>query len=128
MAFSDDDPLEQDMGVRCEDMTPNQLIRYVVSYQTAFGLNIKVDGHPEYAVFKAMQRIYGQRDTGLIVKWVFYQHKGRHRDEYVTPLSFAKGRRWWIDKMYLEMQEAVRMSDPKHYQSASLGGRGLLDL
>ena len=128
MAFLDEDPLEHDMGVRCEDMTPNQLLDYVVIYQRAFGVDIKVDGHPEHAVLKAMQRIYGRRDAGLIVKWVFYQHKGRHRDGYVTPLSFAKGRRWWIDQMHFEMQEAVRMSNPAHYQGATLGGRGLLDL
>ncbi len=128
MAFSDTDPLEEDMGVRCEDMTPNQLLRYVVTYQRAFGIVVKVDGPPENSVFRAMQRIYGQRDAGLIVKWVFYKHRGRHRDEYVTPLSFAKGSRWWVDKMYFEMQEAVRRSDPRHYQDATLGGRGLLDL
>ena len=128
MAFTDEDPLEHDMGVRCEDMTPNQLIAYVVSYQGAFGVNIKVDGPPEHSVFKAMQRIYGKRDAGLIVKWVFYKHRGRHRDEYVTPLSFAKGSRWWVDKMYFEMQEALRGSDPARYQGATLGGPGLLDL
>ena len=128
MAFLDDDPLEQDMGVRCEDMTPNQLLGYVVSYQRAFGVNIKVDGPPEHAVFKSMQRIYGQRDAGLTVKWVFYKHRGRHRGEYVTPLSFAKGSRWWVDKMCFEMQDAVRKSNPRHYQDANLGGRGLLDL
>jgi hypothetical protein len=30
--------------------------------------------------------------------------------------------------MHLEMQEAVRMSDPAHYQGASLGVTSLLDL
>ena len=58
--------------------------------------------------------IYGQRDAGLIVKWVFYHHKGRHRGEYVTPLSFAKGSRWWVDKMYFEMQGAVNRSRPRN--------------
>jgi hypothetical protein len=126
--FMDEDPLEQDMGVRCEDMTPNQLLKYVVTYQKAFGMVIKVEGARENGVFTAMQRIYGQRDAGLIVKWSFWKHRGRYRDEYVTPLSFATGRRWWLDKMHLEMQEAVRKSDPRHYQDVGLGGRGLLDL
>lgn len=128
MAFLDEDPLEHDMGVRCEDMTPNQLIRYVVSYQRAFGRDIKIEGPRENTLFKNLQAVYGQRDAGLIVKWAFYRHKGYWRDEYITPTSFAKGRRWWLDIMHLEMQEAVRMSDPAHYQGATLGGRGLLDL
>lgn len=128
--FSDNDPLEDDFGVRCEDMSPDQLVSYIKCYQEAFGLNVKIDGMPERAVFKAMQRIYGPRDTGLIVKWAFYRYKGRYQNEPLTPLSFAKGRKWWVDKMHLEMQEALAAEDPRRYQDAgaSLGGRGLLDL
>lgn len=128
MAFTDDDPLEQDMGVRCEDMTPDQLLAYVKSYQGAFGLNIRIDGLPERSVFKGMQRIYGQRDAGNIVKWVFYKYRGKWEGEPVTPFSFAKGRKWWVDKMHLEMQQAARKAEPRAYQGATLGGRGLLDL
>lgn len=127
MAFMDEDPLEHDMGVRCEDMTPAQLVAYIKTYQAAFGLNLPVDGIPERSVFKGMQRIYG-RDAGLIVKWVFYKHKGRWDGEPVRYQSFAKGRKWWVDKMYLEMQESMKRAEPKRYQEATLGGRGLLDL
>ena len=129
MAFTDEDPLEQDMGVRCEDMSPDQLVAYVKSWQGAFGLDVRIDGHPERAVFRGMRRIYGQRDAGLIVKWVFYKHRGRREDgSPVTPLSFAKGRKWWVDRMHLEMQEHMRRATPAAYQGATLGGRGLLDL
>lgn len=127
MAFSDMDPLEEDMGVRCEDMTPDQLVSYIKSYQEAFGLNLPVDGLPERSVFKGMQRIYGQ-DAGRIVKWVFYAHKGRYQGEAVRYQSFAKGRKWWVDKMYLEMQEALAKQDSRRYTGATLGGPGLLDL
>lgn len=130
MAFTDDDPLEQDMGVRCEDMTPDQLIAYVKSYQGAFGLNIRIEGTPERAVFRAMQRIYGRRDAGLIVKWVFYKHRGRWEGEPVTPFSFTKGRKWWLDKMHLEMQEATNQPEPRSYASSAseFGVRSLSDL
>lgn len=128
MAFTDMDPLEEDMGVRCEDMNPDQIIAYIKSYQAAFGLDLKVDGLPERSVFRGMQRIYGQRDAGLIVKWVFYKYKGRYEGEPVRHLSFAKGRKWWVDKMHLEMQQALAASTPRRYEDATLGGRGLLDL
>jgi hypothetical protein len=126
--FMDEDPLEQDMGVRCEGMTPEQLVAYVKTYQAAFGLHLPVIGLPERSVFKGMQRIYGAAEAGLIVKWVFWRHRGRWDGEPVRHLSFSKGRKWWVDKMYLEMQEERRRSEPRAYEAATLGGRGLLDL
>ena len=116
------DPLEQDMGVRCEDMNPDQLVSYIKSYQEAFGLILPVDGMPERGVFRGMQRIYGPRDAGLIVKWVFYRYKGRYDGEPVRFFSFAKGRKWWVDKM--------RRSSPKTYSDAAarMGVRSLADL
>ena len=72
VAFSDNDPLEDDMGVRCEDMTPDQLVAYIKSYQEAFGLNLKVEGLKERSVFRALQKLYGKADAGRIVKWAFY--------------------------------------------------------
>ena len=130
MAFSDTDPLEEDMGVRCEDMTPDQLVAYIKSYQEAFGLNFPVEGLPERSVFKAMQRLYGKREAGLIVKWVFYKHHGRWEGEPVRYQSFAKGRRWWVDKMYAELQDDLRRSTPKSYAAAAaeFGMRSLSDL
>ena len=128
--FSDSDPLEEDMNVRCEDMTPDQLVAYVKSYQGAFGLDLKVDGLPELSVFRGMQRIYGQRDAGLIVKWVFYKYRGRYEGEPIRHFSFAKGHKWWVDKMHLEMQEEQRRSAPKSYtaSAAAFGVQILSDL
>lgn len=128
MAFTDDDPLEQDMGIRCEDMTPDQLVAYIKSYQAAFGLNLPVDGLPERSVFKGMQRIYGRRDAGNIVKWVFYKYKGRYAGEPVRYQSFAKGRKWWVDKMHLEMQDEMRRAASTTASGSSLGVVSLLDL
>lgn len=128
MAFTSSDPLEDDFGVRCEDMSPDQLVSYIKSYQEAFGLNIRIDGMPERSVFKGMHRIYGKRDTGLIVKWVFYKYRGRYADEAIRPNSFAKGRKWWVDKMHLEMQEELRRESSRTTTSASLGGVSLADL
>lgn len=127
MAFSDNDPLEDDMGVRCEDMTPDQLVAYIKSYQAAFGLNLPVDGLPERSVFRGMRRIYG-RDAGLIVKWVFYHHRGRWQGEPVRYQSFAKGRKWWVDKMYLEMQEALARESRSAATGPGLGVTSLADL
>lgn len=128
MSFSDTDPLEEDMGIRCEDMTPDQLVSYIKSYQEAFGLNLPVEGLPERSVFKGMQRLYGKRDAGLIVKWVFYKHKGRWDGEPVRYQSFAKGRRWWVDKMYTELQDELRRESARTATGSGLGTVSLLDL
>ncbi len=128
MAYSDNDPLEDDMGVRCEDMNPDQLVSYILSYQKAFGLNIVIEGNPERAVFRALQRSYGKRDAGRIVKWVFYKYRGTWRDESITPLSFSKGRKWWTDKMHLELQREVTKENPRSYTGQTLGITSLADL
>lgn len=128
MAFSDSDPLEDDMGVRCENMTADQLVAYIKAYQGAFGLNLKVEGLKERAVFRGLQRVYGQADAGRIVKWAFYQHKGRFRDEAINFFHFSKGNKWLTDKFYLEMQDSLRKQAARTYTSVSLGGRGLADL
>ena len=132
MPFSDTDPLEQDMNVRCEDMSPDQLVCYIKSYQEAFGLNLKVEGQKERAVFRALQRLYGKADAGRIVKWAFYHHMGRFRDEPVGFFIFSKGNKWWTDKLYMEIQEEMRKSSaaPKSYAAAAAqaGLRSLSDL
>lgn len=119
--FSDSDPLEDDMGVMCENMSPDQLVAYIKSYQEAFGLNLRVDGTPERAVFSGMHRIYGRRDAGRIVKWVFWKYRGRYENEPVRHFSFAKGRKWWVDKMHLEMQAELRRERSRTEPSRTLG-------
>lgn len=128
MAFTDPDPLEQQMGVLCEDMAPKNLLDYVVQYHRAFGTRLAVDGPPEISVFRCMQRVYGKRDAGLIVKWVFYNHRGQWRGEKVTPLSFSKGRRWWVDRMHVEMQEELRRCDRRGHGDGDGGGLGVRNL
>lgn len=113
MAFSDKDPLEEEMGVRCEDMSVDELVSYIKRYHAAFDRSIAIDGHPERAVFKGMKRIYGEKTAGLIVKWVFYHYKGLYRGDVVTPLSFAKGRKWWVDMMHQEMQQRQRRDESR---------------
>ena len=129
MSFSDSDPLEEDMGVRCEDMTPDQLVAYIKSYQAAFGLNLRVDGLKERAVFRGLQKLYGKANAGNIVKWAFYHHKGRFRDEPVGFFMFSKGNKWWTDKLYLEMQESLAKDVRRQTTAgASLGVTSLADL
>lgn len=128
MAFVDSDPLEDDMGVRCADMTPDQLVAYIKSYQSAFGLNLRVEGLKERAVFRGLQRVYGKANAGNIVKWAFYHHKGRFRDEPVGFFMFSKGNKWWTDKLYLEMQESLARESRITATGVSLGVTSLADL
>ena len=126
--FSDMDPLEEDMGVRVENMTVDQIIAYVKAYHAAFGFTVRIDGQPERAIFRSLQRVYGQADAGRIVKWVFYKYRGHYNDEFIGPMAFSKGRKWFTDKMHLEMQAAMKEQKPKSYAPKGLGVRSLIDL
>ena len=95
--FLDPDPIEQDMGLPVEEMNPDQLVAYLKTYHAAYGLDMAVEGHQERAIFRSMQKIYGQRTAGRIVKWVTYTHKGRWDGVPVRFTSFCKGRKWWVD-------------------------------
>ena len=117
------------MGVRCEDMTPDQLVAYIKSYQRAFGLDLRVEGTKERAVFRGLQRVYGAADAGRIVKWAFYHYRGRFRDEPIGFFIFSRGNKWWTDKLYLEMQQEVNRGDPRQPTgNRSLGVTSLADL
>lgn len=107
MSFSDTDPLEEEMGIRCEDMNPDQLVSYILSYHQAFGVKLTVEGVKERSVFSRLQRLYGKSDAGNIVKWAFWKHRGRFRDEPVVFWTFSKGNKWLTDKFHLEMQQQL---------------------
>jgi hypothetical protein len=87
-----------------------------------------VEGLKERAVFKGLQRVYGRANAGNIVKWAFYHHKGRFRDEPVGFFMFSKGNKWWTDKLYLEMQESLARESRITATGASLGVISLADL
>lgn len=106
--FSDPDPIECDMGVRVEDMDPYQLVAYFKTYHAAFGLDMAVEGIQERAIFRALQRIYGQATAGQIVKWVTYHHKGHWEGKPVRFASFCRARKWWVDIMHTELQAQQR--------------------
>lgn len=128
MAFSDLDPVEQQLDTACQDMSTSQLITYIKTYHGAFGRDLAVDGQMEIGIFKGLKRIYGDKTAGLIVKWVFYRYKGVWNDEVVTFSSFAKGRKWWVDKMHLEMQAAQQGEMSRGSDVYSIGARKLSSL
>lgn len=120
--FTDPDPIEEDLGLRVEFATPDQLVAYLKRYQEVMnGVRVAVQGMPERQVFAALQRAYGTADAGRIVKWVCYQHRGRYRDELVVPSSFSKGRRWFTDRMHMEYQDHLRSAAPVTATSPGLG-------
>lgn len=127
MSFNDPDPLEQDMGIMCADMSPEQLVSYIKAYQEAFGVSLAVEGYQERAIFGSMQRTYGAKTAGKIVKWVFYKYHGLQDGQRVSFTSFSKGRKWWVDKMHIEMQGAERRQ-VETASRVSVGSKRLSDL
>ena len=107
MAFTDPDPLEQDMKVRVEDMSPDQLVVYLKDWQEAFhGIQMNLDGKELY-MMRWMEKVYGP-DAGRIIKWTTYKHRGRDDRGYlIVHRMFCTKMKWWVDKMHQEMQAAV---------------------
>lgn len=128
MSFGSTDPIESQMGVMCQDMTPEELVCYVKTYHQAFGVDLAVDGQMERAIFKGLQRIYGPKTAGLIVKWAFYKHKGRHQGAPIVFTSFTKGRKWFCDLMHVEMQDYMRKEKPDSPSRVGVGAKRLSDL
>lgn len=128
MAFSDPDPIESLMSLRIEEMTPQEIVTYIKTYQDAFGRKMAVEGFIERSIFKSMQRIYGKDTANLIVKWAFYKYKGVWSGEVITFTSFSKGRKWWVDKMHQEMQEYQRKEAARPVERVALGSVRLSDL
>ena len=109
--FNDQDPVEQKMSIRVEEMTPAELTTYVMESQARFGLHLVIEDPQDRKIFQAMQKLYGKQTAGQIVKWVFYKHGGKWDREPVRFGSFSKGRKWWTDMMHLELQQYQRRSD-----------------
>lgn len=132
MGFLDKDPLEELMGVRVERMRPYQLVEYIQTYQEAFGLTLKARKHAEDQVFIDLQETYGKRDAGRIVKWAFYSggpHKGNWQNRPIGFRDFARGSKWWTDRLHLEMQKhlAAPKVSVKTYEK-TVGQKQLSDL
>jgi len=128
MAFTDPDPVEEQMNLRVEEMTPNELVTYLKTYQEAFGRRMAVEGKIERAVFGSLQRIYGKADAGRIVKWACYKYHGVWNGEVVGFTSFSKGRKWWVDKMHQELQERVRQDEATPAERVGVGAKRLSEL
>lgn len=104
MAFSDPDSLERGANLRVEDMDPSQLAEYI-SFRLLDLLQLRiVVGGMEQRTMRQLQETYGPEDAGKIVKWCFWKHKGIWDGETVLPQSFSRGRKWWTDKMFAEVQ------------------------
>lgn len=106
MAFEDVDAGEEYLSKPVSTMTPDELVAYVRHMvRESFGYALPVEGRPERAVFTWVRRVYGD-DAGAVVKWVFWRHSGKTSDgEPVSHFSWAKGRKWWVDRMFLELQQ-----------------------
>lgn len=106
--FDDPDPIEEEMGVKVEQMSPDQLIAYLKRcVEVLHGVRMVVGSdNKERFVFQGLRNQY-KLDAGRIVKWVVTTHQARDDGKIVGFFSFTKARKWWLDKMYSEMQQHV---------------------
>lgn len=108
MAFSDLDPLEKNVFRKpVTEMTAADLVSYIQTYQSVVhGVTLAVDPTVprERAIFKGLQKQYGNEDAGLIVKWVFWRYQGKWDGKIISYFDFQKSMKWWTDRMHTEMQ------------------------
>jgi len=127
VAFSDLDPLEAHMGTPVEEMTADQLVTYLKDYQLNLnGLDLKVAGPPEYKRMVWLQENYPQPAAGRIIKWTYWKYRGRWRNrhgdrEVVFPRWFCERMRWWVDRMYSEMQQELIREENRRRSPAAVG-------
>lgn len=120
--FADQDPLEEDMKILVEDMTADQLVAYLRDYQI-HGPNhvtLKLDGI-EYRRMQWLIDVYGQPDAGRIIKWICYHHHGKADGQVITHRRFNSKMKWWVDKMHIEMQQALAKDERKAEKKSFAG-------
>lgn len=106
MSFADLDHAEAALGKPVSMMTDTEMVTYFkLAVFDEHQVNLAVDGYPERAVMAGLKRTYGNR-AGQIVKWV--AHYASPDD--LTFSAFSKKRKWWTDKIDVEVQRHLRDS------------------
>lgn len=127
MAFDDLDAGEGHLCKPVGMMTPDELVSYVkYMVRDCFGFTLPTEGRPERAVFTWVKKVYAA-DAGNVVKWVFWKHSGKTSEGApVSYFSWAKGRKWWVDRMFIELQEhraAAAKSGSENVEEQALRAR-----
>lgn len=109
MAFLDRDPVEDHLGKAVDEMAPDELAAYFSLYLRArHGTAPPMDGVKERSIFRALQRFYGQREAGHIVKWACWRYDGKWRGGFLSYGSFSKKMRWLTDIFLMESHDHLR--------------------
>ncbi|QDH91782.1 hypothetical protein SEA_PHRAPPUCCINO_107 [Mycobacterium phage Phrappuccino] len=105
MSFTDLDIAEQTLGKPVTAMTDTELVSYLkIAVKALQDIDLPVDGMPERSVMAGLKRTYGPQ-AGNILKWVCWRHEGKYRGQVIGYFSFAKGRKWFTDMLYTELQQ-----------------------
>lgn len=108
MAFADLDQAELTLGKPVTAMTDSELVSYLrLAIRAHQDIDLPIEGSPERAVMAALKRTYGS-EAGNIVKWACYRHGAKDGEQVIGYFSFAKGRKWYVDRLYTELQQHRR--------------------
>ena len=108
------DPIEKEIGKPVEEMTPAELVSYIVTYFKArYGIELTPDWLIDRKILESFQKRYGKEKAGRIVQWVMIRKGGKKDGKYITFTIFSKGMKWWTDIQDLEVQEDIRNRQKK---------------
>jgi len=130
VSFTELDAAEQIIGQRVEQVTPLGLVSYLKeAMHQVLDIDLRVDGagHRERAVMTQLQKVYGQKGAGQILKWVIFRYEGRHDGKPIGFFSFQKERKWWTDQLYSEVQDYVN-TDRAQVKTEQEAMRGFVSL
>jgi hypothetical protein len=105
MAFAELDTAELTLGKPVTAMTDSELVSYLrLAIRAHQDIDLPIEGTPERSVMASLKRTYGT-EAGNIVKWACYRHGAKDGDQVIGYFSFAKGRKWYCDRLYTELQQ-----------------------
>ena len=120
MSFLDLDIGENLIGKKASQFEVNDFMPYTMEmFKNQFGFRFVPDPLKDRAIYQWLKKTYGP-DSGNIVKWVFYRHKGSVNGDNFNVTMFQSAHKWWIDGIFTEMKVAtVKKAKPTVKSSSS---------
>lgn len=122
------DPIEKKVGKSVEEMTPAELVSYIVTYfKERYGIELTPDWIIDRKILESFQKRYGKEKAGRIVQWVMIRKEGKKDGKYITFTIFSKGMKWWTDIQDLEVQDH-RKNSAARKQAQEVADAGFFSL
>lgn len=106
--FFEPDEGEVHLDKPVTELTAQELLRYALyMFEQTMGFRYAVNWPKDFRTFDWLVNTYGQRESGLMIKWLFYRYQGVFDNETFAPSWFCAPRKWWIDQRRAEVMKVI---------------------